>query len=91
MDIYNFIFLSKQSVLPFLVATKMSGMKTAGLFSPFPDTFVRAVLEKVGKAKRCFGYWPHELQVRDISEVWQRRRDVKDDVKMASKWRDVPI
>ncbi|XP_028414381.1 inactive hydroxysteroid dehydrogenase-like protein 1 isoform X1 [Dendronephthya gigantea] len=50
-----------QSVLPFYVATNMTGMKP-GLFSPAPDDYVRAVLKKVGISSRCFGYWPHELQ-----------------------------
>jgi hypothetical protein len=44
------------------VATKMSGMKTT-LFCPTPDDYVPSVLKKVGVAKRCFGYWAHELQV----------------------------
>ncbi len=52
-----------QSVLPLVVATKMSGVKRSGLFTPFPDSYVRSVLKKVGTAERCFGYWPHELQV----------------------------
>ncbi|CAB3987877.1 very-long-chain 3-oxoacyl- reductase [Paramuricea clavata] len=51
-----------QSVLPLIVATKMSGVKRSGFFSPFPDSFVGSVLKKVGAARRCFGYWPHELQ-----------------------------
>ncbi|XP_028414382.1 inactive hydroxysteroid dehydrogenase-like protein 1 isoform X2 [Dendronephthya gigantea] len=50
-----------KSVLPFYVATNMTGMKP-GLFSPAPDDYVRAVLKKVGISSRCFGYWPHELQ-----------------------------
>lgn len=41
----------------------MSGIKKADLFSPFPSTYVKSVLKKVGVDKRCFGYWPHELQV----------------------------
>ncbi|XP_028399632.1 very-long-chain 3-oxoacyl-CoA reductase-like [Dendronephthya gigantea] len=51
-----------QSVLPFVVATKMSGIKRSGLFSPFPDSYVRGVLKKVGVSKQCHGYWPHDLQ-----------------------------
>ena len=45
------------------VATNMTGIKKAKLFSPFPSDYVRSVLKKVGVVKRCFGYWPHELQV----------------------------
>ena len=45
------------------VATNMTGIKRAKLFTPFPSDYVRSVLKKVGVVKRCFGYWPHELQV----------------------------
>jgi 17beta-estradiol 17-dehydrogenase / very-long-chain 3-oxoacyl-CoA reductase len=53
--------------MPFIVATKMSGVKKSSLFSPYPDTYVKSVLARVGIAKRCFGYWPHELNVCELN------------------------
>ena len=51
-------------MLALWVATKMSSLEPA-LFSPAPEDYVRPVLDKVGITLRCFGYWPHELQVRE--------------------------
>ncbi|XP_028399634.1 very-long-chain 3-oxoacyl-CoA reductase-B-like [Dendronephthya gigantea] len=64
-----------QSVLPCFVATKMSGIKTSGLFTPFPDSYVRSVLRKVGVSKQCHGYWPHDLQgfIASLVPVWLMR------------------
>ncbi|XP_046859287.1 very-long-chain 3-oxoacyl-CoA reductase-like [Xenia sp. Carnegie-2017] len=59
---YNDKGLIIQNVFPFVVATKMSGVKRESLLTPFPETYVASVLGKVGVAKECFGYWPHELQ-----------------------------
>jgi 17beta-estradiol 17-dehydrogenase / very-long-chain 3-oxoacyl-CoA reductase len=57
--------------MPFIVATKMSGVKKSSLFSPYPDTYVKSVLARVGIAKRCFGYWPHELNVCELNfNMW---------------------
>ena len=48
-----------------MVLTNMSGvfLERASLSAPLPCDYVRSVLKKVGLAKSCFGYWPHELQV----------------------------
>ena len=52
--------------MPFVVATNMSRVKKSSLSSPSPERYVKSVLAKVGNAKRCHGYWPHEFEVREI-------------------------
>ena len=52
----------------------MTGIRKARLFAPFPNTYVKSVLKKVGVVKRCFGYWPHELQVGKWLAEWVNQR-----------------
>ena len=72
-----------QSVMPLVVATNMSRVKKSSLSSPSPDLYVKSVLAKVGNAKRCHGYWPHECEAFIASSLpeWIRNKIVLFSVK----------
>lgn len=51
-----------QCVMPYFVATKMSKIKRPSLFTPSPDTYVKAALSTVGVSDVSHGYWTHSIQ-----------------------------
>ncbi|XP_073514269.1 very-long-chain 3-oxoacyl-CoA reductase [Phyllobates terribilis] len=50
-----------QSVLPFYVATKMSGIRKATWDKPRPEDYVRSALNTVGLQSRTNGFLPHAI------------------------------
>lgn len=50
-----------QTVLPFFVQTKMTGIKRPSMFVPTPKDYVKSALKTVGKEDITFGYWAHAL------------------------------
>ncbi|XP_073434657.1 very-long-chain 3-oxoacyl-CoA reductase [Dendrobates tinctorius] len=50
-----------QSVLPFYVATKMSGIRKPTWDKPSPEDYVRSALSTVGLQSRTNGYLPHAI------------------------------
>ncbi|CAD5122074.1 DgyrCDS10526 [Dimorphilus gyrociliatus] len=50
-----------QSVLPYFVQTKMTGIKRPSLFVPSPTAYVKSALRTVGVEDVTFGYWSHAL------------------------------
>lgn len=61
----NFVSVisSRQSVLPFFVATKMSNIRRATLTAPTPERYVSSALSTVGLESQTNGYWPHAVMV----------------------------
>ena len=60
-----------QSVLPGLVATKMSGFKDrSSINAPSPETFVNAHLRTIGIETRTAPYWNHKIMVK-INVLYQ--------------------
>lgn len=60
---------TRQSVLPFFVATKMSNIRRATLTVPTPERYVSSALSTVGLETQTNGYWPHALMVRPQQEL----------------------
>lgn len=56
-----------QTVLPFFVQTKMTGIRRASLFVPSPKAYVKSALKTVGQEDVTFGYWSHALMGYAIS------------------------
>lgn len=53
-----------QTVLPGLVATKLSGFKgRTSIQGPSPETFVDANLQTLGIESRTAAYWVHKIMV----------------------------
>ncbi|XP_069595228.1 very-long-chain 3-oxoacyl-CoA reductase [Ranitomeya imitator] len=50
-----------QSVLPFFVATKMSGIRKPTWDKPSPEDYVRSALNTVGLESRTNGFLPHAI------------------------------
>ena len=55
-----------QSVMPFFVATAMSGIRRPSYFAPSPSSFARAALATVGCLSSTPGCLAHTLKVRSI-------------------------
>jgi len=58
-----------QSVLPYFVATKLSGIRRPNIFTPDPDTYVNAALNTLGVESRTFGYLFHSLQAFVVTSM----------------------
>ncbi|XP_047959223.1 very-long-chain 3-oxoacyl-CoA reductase 1-like [Salvia hispanica] len=57
-----------QCQIPMLVATKMSSIKKASLFTPSAETYSKASMRWIGQSDAiCIPYWPHALQAFLIS------------------------
>jgi len=52
-----------QSVIPELVATKMTHISKASLAIPSPETYVKSSLKTIGKTYRTFGYVYHAIDI----------------------------
>ena len=62
-------FYSLQSVLPFFVATKLSGIQQPSFAAPTPKKFVCDALATIGIQNRTFGTLSHVLQVSSVYGV----------------------
>lgn len=51
-----------QSVLPFMVVSKLSKVRKPSALVPTANQYVRAALSTVGSETRTFGFWSHKLQ-----------------------------
>ncbi|XP_067656067.1 very-long-chain 3-oxoacyl-CoA reductase-like [Haliotis asinina] len=51
-----------QSVMPYFVATKLSGIRRSNPFCPYPDKYVRAALGTLGISNATNGYFMHTIQ-----------------------------
>lgn len=58
-----------QSVLPHLVATKLSKIKKPSFFIPTPEAFVKGAIKTIGVENRTYGYWSHKLQGFGMDQV----------------------
>lgn len=58
-----------QSVLPHLVATKLSKIKKPSLFIPTPANFVKGAMKTIGLENRTYGYWSHKLQGFGLDQI----------------------
>ena len=54
--------ITVQSVLPFMVVSKLSKVRKSSALVPTPEQYVRASLQTVGKEERTFGYWSHKVE-----------------------------
>ncbi|KAJ3340994.1 hypothetical protein HDU93_005858 [Gonapodya sp. JEL0774] len=50
-----------QSVLPFMVVSKLAGLKRPTWNAPNPDDYVRSSIATVGYESRTLGYWAHKV------------------------------
>ncbi|XP_074659862.1 very-long-chain 3-oxoacyl-CoA reductase-like [Tubulanus polymorphus] len=51
-----------QCVMPFFVATKLSGIRRSNFMAPTPKTFVEQTMATIGRQGRTFGCLSHALQ-----------------------------
>ncbi|XP_064634389.1 very-long-chain 3-oxoacyl-CoA reductase-like [Lineus longissimus] len=58
-----------QCVMPYFVATKMSGIRRSSFFVPDPNTYVASALATVGKESVTFGCKAHAIQEYVISFI----------------------
>ncbi|KXS12197.1 short-chain dehydrogenase/reductase [Gonapodya prolifera JEL478] len=50
-----------QSVMPFMVVSKLAGLKRPTWNAPTPDDYVRSSLPTIGYEDRTLGYWAHKV------------------------------
>lgn len=51
-----------QSVVPMMVATKMSKVRKSSLFVPSAEQFARSAVRTIGNVDETTGFWSHQLQ-----------------------------